>query len=45
VVIDPLGQVVAGLAPGEEGLVLADVSAEEVNAVRSQFPFLADRRF
>jgi predicted amidohydrolase len=43
VVIDPLGRRLAE-ASGIETVLLAEVSAETVRAVRTQFPFLTDRR-
>jgi predicted amidohydrolase len=42
-VVDPMGRTLAEASLVETVLV-ADVSAEEVAAVRSRFPFLADRR-
>ena len=42
-IIDPLGRTLAEASVGEAVLV-ADVSAETVAAVRSEFPFFADRR-
>lgn len=43
VVIDPLGRRLVEAA-GVETVLLAEVSADTVRAVRAQFPFLADRR-
>jgi predicted amidohydrolase len=43
VVIDPLGRRLTE-ASGIETVLLAEVSAETVQAVRTKFPFLADRR-
>jgi predicted amidohydrolase len=40
---DPSGGILAEAAEGQ-GLVLGEVSAEEVAAVRARFPFLKDRR-
>lgn len=42
-IIDPQGQVVAGVEGPAEALVTAVVDAELVARVRHQFPFLADR--
>ena len=42
-IIDPLGRTLAEASVGEAVLV-AEVSAESVAAIRSDFPFLADRR-
>lgn len=42
-IIDPAGEVVASAA-GQETLLLADVTAERVDEVRSSLPFLQDRR-
>jgi predicted amidohydrolase len=42
-IIDPLGRMLAEASVGEAVLV-AEVSAESVASVRSEFPFLADRR-
>ncbi len=42
-IIDPLGRTLAGASVGE-AVLIAEVSAETVAAVRSEFPFLADRR-
>jgi predicted amidohydrolase len=43
VIIDPLGEEVARAGDGE-CVVMADVDPERVNALRTRFPFLADRR-
>jgi predicted amidohydrolase len=43
VVVDPLGVAIAEAGDGETAIV-ADVDAEQVRAVRAEFPFLADRR-
>ena len=45
VIINPLGEVISELAQREEGIVVADVFADDVADVRTRFPFLADRRF
>ncbi len=45
VIIDPLGEAIASLAPGEEGIIVADVEAKTVTELRARFPFLLDRRF
>ncbi len=42
-IIDPLGRTLAEASVGE-AVLTAEVSAETVAAVRSEFPFLADRR-
>lgn len=42
-IIDPFGNVVAG-ASGRSAVLVADVTVEEVERIRSHFPFLADRR-
>lgn len=42
-IVDPLGEVLAGAARGES-ILLADVSAGHVAAVRDRFRFLPDRR-
>lgn len=42
-IIDPLGRTLTEAGPGESVLV-ADAAAESVIAVRTTFPFLADRR-
>jgi predicted amidohydrolase len=42
-IIDPLGELLA-TAARTESILLADVSAEEVAAVRDRFRFLQDRR-
>lgn len=44
-VVDPLGEVVAELDGKAEDLVLADVSAARVSAVRTMLPVLEHRRF
>ena len=41
--IDPLGETLASAA-GQPAVVVGDVAAEEVAAVRARFSFLADRR-
>ncbi len=43
-VIDPLGEVLAEAAPGEEVVLVADVDPARVASVREEFPFLQDRR-
>jgi predicted amidohydrolase len=43
VIIDPLGDVVAD-AGEAECIVTADVDPARVSALRTRFPFLADRR-
>ena len=43
-IIDPLGAVLDHAGNGA-GIALADVSAEEVKRVRTELPFLPDRRF
>jgi predicted amidohydrolase len=43
VIIDPLGDVVAD-AGDAECIVTADVDPARVSALRTRFPFLADRR-
>ena len=40
---DPLGEILAE-APDGQGLVMGEVSADEVANVRARFPFLKDRR-
>jgi predicted amidohydrolase len=42
-IIDPLGRTLVEASLGE-GVLVADITAEEVGAVRARFPFLADRR-
>ena len=42
-IIDPLGEVIAE-ANDEPCILYADISAEEVQTVRSTFPFMQDRR-
>jgi predicted amidohydrolase len=42
-IVDPLGRTLAE-ASGGEAVLLADVEEATVSAVRSEFPFLADRR-
>ncbi len=42
--VSPLGEVVASLAPGEEGAVEGDVDPRVVADVRADLPFLRDRR-
>ena len=42
-IVDPLGELLA-TASRTESILLADVSAEEVTAVRDRFRFLQDRR-
>ena len=44
-VVDPLGEVVAELDGKAEDVVLADVSAARVSAVRTMLPVLEHRRF
>jgi len=44
VLVDPLGHPVAQTPPYEPGIVLGEVRAEEVRAVRERLPFLPDRR-
>ena len=43
VILDPLGEPVAA-AGGDECVLVGDVDAARVHAVREKFPFLADRR-
>jgi omega-amidase len=43
VIVDPMGNVLASASEGET-ILLADVEATEVAAVRARFPFLPDRR-
>jgi predicted amidohydrolase len=43
-IIDPLGRPLAEAGVGEEAVLVAEVSADTVAAVRNEFPFLADRR-
>ena len=43
VILDPLGEPVA-TAGQEECVIVGDVGAEQVRAVREKFPFLRDRR-
>jgi omega-amidase len=43
-IVDPLGALLA-CGGDTEGLVIADIFAEEVQKVRAAFPFLADRHF
>jgi predicted amidohydrolase len=43
VIVDPLGSVLAGLGDGE-GLAMADVSRERLQAARARLPVLAQRR-
>ena len=42
-IIDPLGRTLAEASVGESVLV-ADVDADSVKAIRTAFPFMADRR-
>jgi predicted amidohydrolase len=42
-IVDPLGRVLAE-ASVTPGVLVADVSADEVARIRSEFPFLPDRR-
>ena len=44
VLLDPMGDPVAELPPGEAGLVAGDVSRDEVTRIRERFGFLADRK-
>ena len=44
VVASPRGEVVARAASEEEGLVTADCSLDEIDVVRTHWPFLRDRR-
>lgn len=43
-VVDPLGAVVAGLGPRDEGIVLADIDTRTVAQARAALPALANRR-
>lgn len=43
-VVDPLGDVVAGLGPRGEGIVLADVDPAAVDRAREVLPVIANRR-
>jgi predicted amidohydrolase len=42
--LDPMGDLVAGAREGEPGLVLGEVSADEVRRIRERFGFLDDRK-
>lgn len=44
-VVDPWGRVIAEAAPDEEGLVVAELSADEVKRSRDRMPSLANRRW
>jgi predicted amidohydrolase len=44
-IVDPAGVVLGALGPDEEGVVVADCTAERVAAVRAEVPVLASRRF
>lgn len=43
-IVDPLGEVVAGLGPRDEGVAVADVVAETVVRARGALPALSNRR-
>lgn len=43
-IVDPLGEVIAGLGPRDEGVAVADVVAEAVDRARGALPALANRR-
>jgi len=42
--LDPMGDLVEGSEPSRPGIVLADVSGDEVARIRSRFGFLNDRK-
>jgi len=42
--LDPMGDVVQGSEEGEAGLVMGEVSADEVGRIRGRFGFLDDRK-
>lgn len=44
-IVDPLGEVVAGLGPREEGIAVADVTPGAVDRARHVLPAIANRRF
>ncbi|GAA1326618.1 nitrilase-related carbon-nitrogen hydrolase [Leucobacter albus] len=44
-IVDPLGEVVAGLGPRAEGIAIADVDPAAVDRAREVLPALANRRF
>jgi predicted amidohydrolase len=44
VLVDPMGRIVAQTPAYEPGLVIGEVSPEEVRTVREKLPFLPDRR-
>lgn len=44
VLVDPMGEIVAEIAPYQEGLVIGEVDRQEVARTRDRLPFLEDRR-
>lgn len=44
VLLDPMGELVGGVAEYEEGVVLGEVDPGKVTRVRRHLPFLKDRR-
>ncbi|HVT63644.1 MAG TPA: carbon-nitrogen hydrolase family protein [Mycobacteriales bacterium] len=44
-IVDPWGRVIAEIAAGDEGLAMAELSADEVKRCREKMPSLANRRW
>jgi len=44
-IVDPAGAILAQLGEGEDGIVMAELSAERVDEVRAALPVLEHRRF
>ena len=45
VIVAASGELIAEAGPTEEEVITADLDPDEVQALRSTFPVLADRRF
>jgi predicted amidohydrolase len=43
-IVDPLGETIAGAADDAEDVAVADITTQRVREVREQYPFLPDRR-
>jgi predicted amidohydrolase len=44
-IVDPWGRIIAEIEPGEEGLAVSELSADEVKRCRQKMPSLANRRW
>ena len=43
-IVDPFGEVLAQADPGWEGVLFAEVDRRRVDKIRTDYPFLKDRR-